>query len=169
MSSGAASRSPSESPTDYDVNTEADVGGEVATTKGNSIGGSRRPSQAATFLNRRTKIANGNVDTPKDRKQAKRKKNRESGRINETMRRDKGRKSTDSGLGRTSVEDINSPSTDDLMRRKGWEAQNGESESGGGRHGEVERVNKGHRGVTAAKKEEMARLEKELEQEMRYR
>lgn len=180
MSGGELSRSPSESLIDYDVTTDPETvaEAEAATHTNNNNTGSSRPAGNPTFLNRRTKIVNGNIDSFKDRKQARNRRNRDSEKrkTSESMKKDRDRKSTDSGLGRTSVEDIDSPTMEDHVKRKGWESESGDpSDSGGGGgggHRALEKTTKGQRGLTGGigvKKEEMARLEKELEQEMRYR
>lgn len=95
-----------------------------------------KASEPLPLINRRGKIVNGYIN-------GKNKKSRRWRAENEKHKM----RSSDSGLGRTSMEG-DSSSTE----RGSESSQDGVS-----------------RAAVAAKREEMARLEKELEQEMRYR
>ncbi|KAG7153978.1 hypothetical protein Hamer_G022334, partial [Homarus americanus] len=136
----------------------------------------RSTPEVPVLLTRRSRLVNGYTKTSKDKRQTRNRGNRENEeRIEENIRRERDRKSTDSGLGRTSSEGVNSPFSEEPTRMKGWERSSAESEGWKDTtegHRRREKGNKGVKavgGTKAAKKDEMTRLEKELEQEMRYR
>ncbi|XP_069957426.1 cilia- and flagella-associated protein 251-like isoform X2 [Cherax quadricarinatus] len=177
MSAGDVPRSPSDSESlnhedDTEEHTEEP---EVRKPENKSkTFGAKRQNDVPVLLNRRSKIVNGYVKGSKDKKQVRGKEERDNEeRIEEIMRKEKDRRSTDSGIGRMSAEGVESPTTDDQVKRTGWERGSGrwkdgdEGQRGSGERGRSRESRMSGRGVL--KKEEMARLEKELEQEMRYR
>lgn len=108
-----------------------------------SDGGAKTIPEAKNLINRRGKIVNGYINN-KNKKIVRGQRRDQIGAYNEKHKM----RSSDSGLGMTSTIEGDSSSTE-----RG-------SESGQEGMG---------RAAVVAKREDMARLEKELEQEMRYR
>lgn len=166
---GEEPQSPSKNESLSDGDADGDHAEEEAETRKTetktSSNGPKKPSEFPALINRRSKIVNGNIN-PRDRKQVRNKGMRETERKIEDMMRERNGRNTDSGLGRVSAESVDSSTPEDPVRRRVWEQESGES---GGGHRDGSRGGRAQAVGTAAKKEEMARLEKELEQELRYR
>ncbi|XP_069159535.1 uncharacterized protein [Procambarus clarkii] len=168
MSAGEVPRSPSDSESlnNHEEDAEDHRADTQKTQSKTKVFGSKRPNEVPVLLNRRRKIVNGFAKSSKDKRRVRSKEEKDNEEsIEEIMRKEKDRRSTDSGLGRTSAEGVDSPTTDDQVKRKGWERGSGGSE------GQERGRNRTYRGSGGGilRKEEMTRLEKELEQEMRYR
>ncbi|XP_071534088.1 uncharacterized protein [Panulirus ornatus] len=144
-----------------DLEDAADLKSKNRATAPPTTDGPRQAPDLPVLLNRRSKVVNGSLNArDKPRNKGSRDIDR---RVDESLPKDREGRNTDSGLGRASAEGVDSPTADDPSgRRRVWETESEVGARDGERGSRLGRTQ-------AAKKEEMARLEKELEQELRYR